>query len=319
MDRSALILAGLLMLCACASAPNSAARSAESQDPPTSNFDSSKAWGHLIKQCDFGPRTPGTEAHKQCRDYLLEEMKKHCDNVRLQSFSHRWSQYARVINMWNVVGEQNWKNATTRVVLLAHWDTRPTADMEYDYRDQKKPIMGANDGASGVAVLLELMRVTKDRLPKDLGVMYLLVDGEDLGPELDEMFLGADYFSKNPGTPKPDYGILIDMIGDKNLRIPMEPNSDLWAAPLLKAFYQHAKKIGMESTFPGVFGPTIEDDHIPLNRRGIPTIDLIDFDYPYWHTLKDTPDKCSAESLGKVGKALELWLLKEPVWTYPKR
>lgn len=246
-------------------------------------------------------------------------MKKSCDNVRLQPFTHRWSQSGRLIDMWNVVGEQNWKDAKTRVLLVAHWDTRPTADQEIDYKKQKQPIVGANDGASGVAVLLELMRVMKDRLPKDVGVLYLMVDGEDLGPDLDEMFLGADYFSRNPGSPKPDYGILLDMIGDKNLQIPMEPNSNYWAAPLLSAFYDHCRKVGLGSTFPQALGPTIEDDHIPLNKRGIPTIDLIDFDYPYWHTLNDTPDKCSAESLGKVGKALELWLLVQPAWQYPKK
>lgn len=281
---------------------------------PAGNFDSSKAWAQLIKQCDFGPRTPGSAGHRQCRDWLQEEMKKSCENVRLQPFSHRWSQTGRVVDMWNVIGEQNWKDASVRVLLLAHWDTRPTADMEIDYRNQKKPIVGANDGASGVAVLLELMRVLKDRLPKEVGVAYLMVDGEDLGPDLDEMFLGADYYSRNPGSPKPDYGILLDMVGDKDLQIPMEPNSHYYAPALLKAFYLHAKTAGMEGAFPQRWGPTIEDDHIPLNKRGIPTIDLIDFDYKPWHTLADTPDKCSAESLGKVGKTLELWMLKQPAW-----
>ncbi len=282
-------------------------------------FDKAKAWAHLLKQCAFGPRTSGTEAHRLCRDWLLEEVKNACGNSRLQPFSHRWSQSGKTINMWNVIGDQNWKDATTRVVVLAHWDTRPTADMEYDYKNQKKPILGANDGASGVAVLLELMRVTKDKLPKDLGVMYLLVDGEDLGPNLDEMFLGAAYFSKNPGALKPDYGILIDMIGDKNLSIPMEPNSDDWASPLLKAFYQNASKAGLGKWFPQTWGTRIEDDHIPMNQNGIPTIDLIDFTYDAWHTLADTPDKCSPDSLEHVGAALETWLMKTPVWKYPVR
>jgi Zn-dependent M28 family amino/carboxypeptidase len=273
----------------------------------------------LLKQVSFGPRVPNTKGHDDCGKWIGEQLQAVNSGHVVQAFTHRWSQSGRLLNMANYYATQNWKDATTRVVLIAHWDTRPTADQEYDYRDQKKAIPGANDGASGVAVLLELMRQTKDRLPKELGVMYLMVDGEDVGPGLDEMFLGATHFAKNPGDPKPDYGILLDMIGDKDLVIPMEPQSGYYASPLLKAFYQHAKKIGMGATFPEEWGPTIEDDHIPLNKRGIPTIDLIDFSYPSWHTLADTPDKCSADSLGKVGKTLESWLLKEPVWKYPKR
>lgn len=280
-------------------------------------FDQSKAWEHLLKQCAFGPRTPGSEEHKKTRDWLVETMKASCENVRLQPFTHEWLFGKKKLEMWNVIGEQNWKNAKTRVLLLAHWDTRPFADQESP-PEEFKAILGANDGASGVAVLLELMRATKGRLPEGLGVMYLMVDGEDLGPELEEMFLGAKHFAKNLPDPKPDYGILLDMIGDKDLRIPMEPNSLYYAQPLMQAFYRHAASIGLRSTFPQTYGPTIEDDHIPLNQAGLKTIDLIDFDYAPWHTLGDTPDKCSAESLGKVGKALESWLLKTPVWTYPK-
>ena len=214
--------------------------------------------------------------------------------------------------MDNIIGEQNWKDAKTRILLLAHWDTRPTSDMDEHSENLGKPLLGANDGASGVAVLLEVMRAVKDRLPKDVGVMYLLTDGEDLGPDLDEMFLGAREFAKKMPSPKPDYGILLDMIGDKNLKIPMEPNSARYAGTLLKEFYLNANKAGLKSTFPMVYGPVIEDDHIPLNEAGLPTIDLIDFDYAPWHTQADTVDKCSAESLGKVGLAVESWLLKDP-------
>lgn len=245
---------------------------------------------------------------------MLEEVKKHCDNARLQPFSHTWSVTGKPVAMANIIGEQNWKDAKTRILLLAHWDTRPTSDMDDSEANLKLPIMGANDGASGVAVLLEMMRVTKNRLPKDVGVMYLLTDGEDLGPDLSEMFLGAKEFAKKMPSPKPDYGILIDMIGDKNLKIPMEPNSMRYAGTLVKEFYLNAAKQGLRDTFPMHYGPIIEDDHIPLNEAGLPTIDLIDFDYRYWHTQKDTVDKCSAESLGKVGLALESWVMKEPAF-----
>lgn len=281
-------------------------------------FDQAKAWEHLLKQCAFGPRLSGMEGHIKTRDWMVETMKASCENVRLQPFSYDWQFGKKKLEMWNVIGEQNWKDAKTRVLLLAHWDTRPFADQESDPEKMNKPILGANDGASGVAVLLELMRAVKGRLPEGLGVMYLMVDGEDLGPELEEMFLGAKHFAKNMPNPKPDYAILLDMVGDKDLRIPMEPNSLRYAQPLVQAFYRNAASIGLRDVFPQVYGPTIEDDHIPLNEAGLKTIDLIDFDYAPWHTQEDTPDKCSAASLGKVGKAMESWLLKTPVWTYPK-
>ena len=283
----------------------------------TTSFDKSKAWSQLTKQVEFGPRYPGSEAHLKCRDYLLSQVTEHCKNPRLQPFEHTWSSNRKQIPMWNVIGEQNWENAKVRVALFAHWDTRPTADEEPDPANRMKPILGANDGASGVAVLLELMRVMKN-VKSDVGILYVFLDGEDLGPDLDEMFLGAKAFAKAMGSPKPDYGILLDMIGDKNLRVPVEPNSFRFAPDLVRALYTHAQKVGLGTTFPTQFGDTIEDDHIPLNEAGLPTVDLIDFSYPAWHTLGDTPDKCSPESLMKVGTLLETWL-KSPSPYKPKR
>jgi glutaminyl-peptide cyclotransferase len=216
--------------------------------------------------------------------------------------------------MDNVVGEVNWKDAETRVALFAHWDTRPTADQEETAELRAKPIPGANDGASGVAVLLELARTLKAHpLDKKIGVRFVLVDGEDLGPGLEEMFLGASYYAKSAG-PRGDYGILLDMIGDKDLRVPIEPNSLTMAERITRALYAHAKTVGLETTFPSTLQGEIYDDHLPLNQAGLPTVDLIDFTYDSWHRLSDTPDKCSAESLGKVGKLLETWLRKNPAW-----
>ncbi len=285
---------------------------------PAVKFDKAKAWASLEKQVAFGPRKPGTSPHIQCRDYILAEVNKYCDSGRLQTFTHTWSRTGQPIQMWNVIGEQNWKDAKIRVALFAHWDTRPTADQEFSPENQDKPIPGANDGASGVAVLLELMRVMKDTHP-EVGIQYVLVDGEDLGPDLSEMFLGADAYAKAMPTPKPNYGILLDMIGDKDLSIPMEPNSMHYARDVSNALYRHAREVGLSGTFPNAIGPEIEDDHIPLNLAGLPTVDFIDFSYPSWHTLSDTPDKCSAESLGKVGTFLETWLLKKPAFAPAKK
>jgi Zn-dependent M28 family amino/carboxypeptidase len=213
------------------------------------------------------------------------------------------------MSMTNVLAFQNWEKATIRVVLLAHWDTRPTADMEPNEADRLKPIIGANDGASGVAVLLELMRAVKGKTG-EIGICYAFVDGEDLGPGIEEMFLGATYFSTHLPNPKPHYGILLDMIGDADLRVPKEQYSDMYAPDLLRALYLHAASVDLRKEFPNVLGQAILDDHLALNKVGIPTVDLIDFDYEPWHTLRDTPDKCSPSSLFKVGKLLETWLTK---------
>jgi len=220
--------------------------------------------------------------------------------------------------MWNIIGEQNWKDAAIRVVLLAHWDTRPEAEMERESENKRKPIPGANDGASGVAVLLELARVLKGELPATVGVQFVMTDGEDLGPGLNEMFLGADAYAKDlPNHPRPTYGILLDMVGKKDLVVSMELNSIKYARSLVYALCKHATQVGLGETFPMDFGQTISDDHLALNRAGLRTVDLIDFHYlEYWHTLQDTPDKCSADSLGKVGKLLQTWLQKDPPFDY---
>jgi glutaminyl-peptide cyclotransferase len=158
----------------------------------------------------------------------------------------------------------------------------------------------------------------KDRLPKDVGVMYFMTDGEDVGPESEEMYLGVKEFMRKLDAPRPDYGILLDMIGDKDLRIPMEPSSMRLAGNLLQAFYRNAGQNGLGLTFPVDTGEEIEDDHLVLNKGGIPTIDLIDFDFAPWHTIGDVPSTCSAESLRKVGTALETWLLRSPAYYVSK-
>lgn len=219
--------------------------------------------------------------------------------------------------MANLLAEQNWRDAKVRVVVLAHWDSRPFADQDPDPANRTKPVLGANDGASGVAVILELARALQGRL-KDVGVLYLLTDGEDLGPDIDEMLLGARHFARNLPSPKPDYGILLDMVGDKDLRIPMERYSHQAAPWLLREIYDLAAKTGLGTTFPKVLGQWIIDDHVPLIEAGIPTIDLIDFTYEPWHTVRDTPEQCSPASLGKVGRLMELWLLREPAYRPPR-
>lgn len=306
-------LSALAIGMACGSAPKPAALNSDSKW----KFDGTTAWNYLVKQVEFGPRVPGTLPQEKCKDYLLAEMKKGCPDAHLQHLTHRWAFTGKVVDVYNVIGTQNWEKAKVRVVLLAHWDSRPFADgpnsplasrtKPYPY----KPIPGADDGASGVAVLLELAQAIKDRHP-DVGILYLLDDGEDLGPDMDEMLLGVDYFAKNLPNPRPDYGILLDMIGKKNMVVGEEVESLKYAEGLTKAFFANAQEVGLGKTFPATMAEDIEDDHWPLIQHGVPTLDLIDFNYDQWHTQDDTPEHCSKDSLVATGVALESFLLRNP-------
>jgi glutaminyl-peptide cyclotransferase len=269
----------------------------QAERPP---FDAQRAFADLEKQVSFGPRVPGTRGHLQCRDWLLTELEKYADRVELQTFT-------RVVNgkslrMYNIFGIFN-ENAKKRVMLCAHWDTRPTADEELDPVNRKKPILGANDGASGVAVLLELARQFKVKRP-EVGVIIAFWDGEDYGPDVNNMLMGSRYFAKNMGKLRPTYGILLDMVGDKDLQIYKEGNSVYAAPQLVDKVWKMAGELGYRKYFPEAVKYTIIDDHVPLIEAGVPCIDLIDFDYPYWHTLQDTVDKCSPESLRVVGEVV---------------
>lgn len=272
-------------------------------------FNGEKAYELLKTQTDFGPRYSGTQAHIKMRDWLVRQAKQHTEKVSLQEFQHTWSMNGKRLTMYNIIADMDFK-AQKRILLIAHWDTRPTADQELDSAKRTKAIPGANDGASGVAVLLELMRAFK-QTPPPVNVTFLFVDGEDLGPGSDDMFLGAKYFAKNTNPRHYAYGILLDMVGDKNLRIPKESFSMYYAASLVERFYAHAAKIGLAKYFPNTSQSWISDDHVPLNEAGIPTMDLIDFEYPHWHTLNDTPDQCSPDSLAVVGRAVESFLRSE--------
>jgi hypothetical protein len=178
---------------------------------------------------------------------------------------------------------------------------------------RKKPIIGASDGASGVAVLLELARLFKERKP-DVGVVLVLLDGEDYGDFVKDegVFLGSRYFARNHTGYNPEFGILLDMVGDKDLNIKREGNSDRFAPGTNAKFFNLARELGYGKYLIDSTGFEITDDHIALSTLGrIPTIDLIDFDYGPWHTLEDTPDKCSSQSLAIIGKTLAELVYRE--------
>ena len=269
--------------------------------PKLPEFDGAKAYDLLKKQCDFGPRYAGTEAHEKTIRYLGATLRSYGLKVNEQTFTGQYM--GTDYSFTNIIAEHK-GSATTHVLLCAHWDTRQMADQEIDLVKQKKPILGANDGASGVAVLLEVARLIKES-PPAASVTIVLFDGEDFGfSDKGGMFYGSKYYAKKLAKPYPTYGILLDMIGDKDLRIPKEYTSYVRARKIVNKVWDAAKASGHDSAFVNEVGDEISDDHIPLLAIGVPCIDVIDFDYAYWHTLDDTADKCSAASLKTVGDTI---------------
>jgi hypothetical protein len=268
-------------------------------------FDGTIAYEYLLAQTNFGPRNPNSVGHQKCLQYLTDELRSAADTVIQQSFVHQG--YGEMLRLTNIFASFNPKEQR-RILLLAHWDTRPRAELDQDATKRNLPILGANDGASGVAVLLALAKIFKE-YPPAIGIDILLTDGEDYGDSEkdgnnDLYFLGARHFAKTKDPSyTPLYGILLDMVGDKDLQIPLEQNSMRYAPQVLSAVWAVAEQVGAYQ-FVNVPGEMISDDHLPLNEAGIPTINIIDFQYPYWHTTHDTPDKCSPESLEAVGKVL---------------
>lgn len=273
-------------------------------------FSGDEAYSFLKAQCDFGPRKPGTDAHEKCRDFILHTLTPYVDKVDTQKWTWRDDSRGVTLPFTNIIGVIN-PSATRKIMLFTHWDTRPTADQELDASNKQKPILGADDGASGTAVLLELARVFHQQKP-NVCVELLFVDGEDWGPGEDKMYLGAIHFAQNPGVYKPEYAILLDMIGDKDLNVYREKSSEFYAPLLDNKVWSAAAALGYTQQFPNAPKWQISDDHDSFNAAGIPAIDLIDFDYAYWHTLGDTPDKCSAQSLKVVGDVCEKVLYDEP-------
>lgn len=275
--------------------------------PAKPTFNADRAFEYLQKQCEFGPRPPGLVAHEQTLDYLLSELRNFAREVVAQDFTHQVADgllhLTNIIAIFGPVGVDSKSAHTEKVLLAAHWDTRPFADRDPDPEKRHLPITGANDGASGVAVLLELSRAFHSR-PPDVQVIIVLFDGEDYGKTTDEMLLGSRYFARNMNDRwRPEYGILIDMVGDKDLDIYIEPSSAAAAPDIVKKVWKLADELRLEGFYKEL-GPAVLDDHIPLIEAGVKCIDIIDFNYPYWHSVEDTPDKCSPKSLEIVGRLL---------------
>lgn len=284
--RLAALLLVLPLLCGCA----------------RDHFDGERAFELLERQCEFGPRAPGTEGHDRALEWLVDELSGLADEVAVQRFVAQSE--AGEVELTNVIASFT-GTRRERLLLGAHWDTRAVAERDTNPENRAAPIPGANDGASGVAVLLELGRLMAARRPA-MGVDIVLFDGEDGGDGggLPGWCAGSAYFAANLGGYWPGYAVVIDMVGDNDLSLPREPNSWRASPQTVERVWSAAERAGARS-FTKEFGRAMYDDHVPLIMAGIPAVLVIDAEYDHWHTLADTPDKCSPESLREVGRMLE--------------
>ncbi len=261
-------------------------------------FDAQRAWSHMETQLSFGSRAPGREGHERCLGWMRATLDSLADRVQVHSFSMEDPYGEGRLELTNLRAVYR-PEARTRIALAAHWDTRPFADRDPEHPD--RPLPGANDGASGVAVLMELARVFAEHRPP-VGVDLLFFDGEDYGREgdPDHYLLGSRRFVQDHPEYRPRALILLDMVGDRDLRIPYERYSATMAPHLARAVFDRARALGLPAFVP-VMGAPILDDHMPFLNAGIDALDLIDFDYAPWHTLADDLDACSPQSLEQVG------------------
>jgi hypothetical protein len=290
-----------LFVLACGGSEASETGSQQQAPAVTREFDGAKALDYVNTQMAFGPRVPGTEAHRQAGDWIVAQMRERADTVIVQSWTHTTADGKR-LPMRNVLARFN-PTATTRVLYLAHWDSRPMAEKATSVAARQQPTPGANDGASGVAVLIGVADALKARAA-GVGVDLLFVDGEDWGSFDDntDVLIGAKYFAANmPAGYAPAFGVLFDMVGEPNARFLYESNSLRVAPEVLQRVWGTAQQIGHAAYFPTrEYGP-ITDDHLPLIEKGLKVIDIIDLDYAYHHTPEDTADKVSAVTLQVVG------------------
>lgn len=283
-------------------------------DSPPPQFDGEQAFTYLEHQVAFGPRVPGTEPWRLCREYFYEHFEQAGLSVDSQAFTF-YDPYSNSEKpLVNVIAQYRGDPSDEKALLLAaHWDSRPRTDFHSDSTRMTEPIDGANDGASGVAVLMELADLLAEQAP-EVNVDLVLFDGEDWGKsgDIDLYLLGSRHFARGI-RGRYHFGIVIDMVGDKHQEIYKEGYSQEFQPVLNDYIWNQAKGLGL-TTFHDSVKYTIMDDHLSLLAAGLPSVVLIDFDYPYWHTELDTPDKCSPESLANVGRLLADIVYKRSSW-----
>ena len=280
-------------------------------------FNSSRAYSYVLEQCEFGARYPGSEGHQKCKDFLFNELSKYCDETILDmhiikdplALNNSNSNMLDSVKVYNIFGRIN-PDKDKRILLIAHWDTRRFADKDPNIKNHKEPVLGANDGASGVAVILTLLNHFNKNNINNIGIDVLFADAEDMGlyGDADTWAIGSKLFSRNYPNPLPEFAICVDMVADKDLEIKMERYSYQMAPNLMNHIWNLSYMMGYDA-FKWELGPAIIDDHLSFSTETkIPSINLIDLDYDHWHTTHDTPYNISQYSLEIVGNVLMSFL-----------
>lgn len=283
-------------------------------------FSADSAYAFIKRQVDFGYRIPGTPAHKACADWLYAKLRSYCDTVYYQKGT-AVTFNGKTIPVYNLIGSFKPGNEV-RGLFCAHWDTRPFSDMDPDSSKRKTPVTGANDGGSGVGVLLEMARQLKAQ-PPVYGVDIIFFDSEDYGSsEADNSFcLGSQYWGKNLHKPnyKAQYGVLLDMVGGKDALFGYEQNSNTWANWVLTHTWAIARELGHDRHFSNQMVGPITDDHVYVHSAiGVPIIDIIQFDpagsfASYWHTTKDDMSAIDVNTLQAIGSTMTALVYNPPL------
>lgn len=317
MRKTAIILAASLAVTACGGKKATAESPASS--PVEVSFNADSAYSYVARQVAFGPRVPNTDAHRQCGGWLASELRRHGAKVTEQHASLKAFD-GTVLNALNIFGQYN-PDARERILLLAHWDCRPWADKDPDPANHGRPVDGANDGASGTGVILEIARQLSTNAPSK-GIDILFVDAEDWGTDGDEdsWALGARHFMENLPVEgySPDEAILLDMVGGKDAVFCREYFSERSAPALAQEIWGIAASRGYGNIFLNRMGSAVTDDHVQLISHGIPAIDIIEFHpdsesgfNPRWHTASDNMDGIDRATLGAVGETVMQYITKQ--------
>jgi Zn-dependent M28 family amino/carboxypeptidase len=275
--------------------------------PRPGKFDGESALGYAKAQLDFGTRVPGTPGAQRAGDWIVARMRERADTVIVQTWTQTLTD-GRQLPLRNILARFR-PDLPDRVLYVTHWDTRPVSDGSNIPAERAQPMPGANDGASGVGLFVAIGDALKKK-PPAVGVDLLFVDGEDYGnfDANTDVLMGSTYFASHLPSPsyRPIFGVLWDMIGDKDLSIKKEQISVQEAPEVVARVWNTAKELGHDDVFVDQLTPfPITDDHVPLLKAGLRVIDVIDLEYPYHHRPSDTLDKISARSLSIVGDVAE--------------
>ena len=318
---SLLLAAASITGCAGSQGKQTANGSTTPETAPTAVFNADSAYAYVQRQCDFGPRVPNSEAHRECGDWMAAELRSRGANVTEQRMKLKAFD-GTMLDARNIIAEF-YPEKERRVLLLAHWDCRPWADNDPNPDNHRKPVDGANDGASGTGVLLEMARLLQSHEPS-IGVDILLVDAEDWGEtEGDESSwaLGTQYWLQYPhrkGYAMPEYGILLDMVGNADASFKKDFFSLRFASSIVEKIWKTAEQLGYSSKFPDTEGGAITDDHLFVNAAGIPCVDIIDQRtdsqsgfFPQWHTTDDKMTHIDRSTLKAVGQTVATLLFEK--------